>query len=323
MQLPKDDMKEVLNRMPFCKLSYENHHKKVLSKTKYFQLIPKGKKYLCWFTYYKNKNVIIFVTGQKQFFYYEVPYEKKLALGTIFHGTLMISKNNQFFNIENIHYYKGIKVETKKHLIKLSMMQEILQRNISLTQTTQHEYNKYNKQRNYNKKVISFSLPIMKNTFQEILFCCKNISYKPHSIQTIDYETTQTEISASLYNDQNDENPNIIFLIKADLQSDVYNLFLRGTNDVELYYDIAYIPDYKTSVLMNSFFRKIKENDNLDALEESDDEDEFENIDDDKFVNLYKKIYMECMYSKKFKKYIPVNVSTKDRWASKHMVSQK
>ena len=38
---------------------------------------------------------------------------------------------------------------------------------------------------------------------------------------------------------------------------------------------------------MNSIFRNIKENQNLD-LEESDSEDEFENIDVDKFVNLKK-----------------------------------
>ena len=42
------------------------------------------------------------------------------------------------------------------------------------------------------------------------------------------------------------------------------------------YYDIACIPDYKTSVMMNSLFRDIKENRNLDFLEESDSEEEFE-----------------------------------------------
>ena len=40
---------------------------------------------------------------------------------------------------------------------------------------------------------------------------------------------------------------------------------------------------------MNSIFRNIKENRNLDLLEESDDEDEFENINLDKYL-LNKKI---------------------------------
>ena len=39
---------------------------------------------------------------------------------------------------------------------------------------------------------------------------------------------------------------------------------------------------------MNKIFRNIKENDKLDALEESDDEDEFENDKSDKFVYLDK-----------------------------------
>ena len=33
----------------------------------------------------------------------------------------------------------------------------------------------------------------------------------------------------------------------------------------------------------------------------SDSEDEFENINEDKFVNLKKIVYMKCKYNKKFK----------------------
>ena len=41
---------------------------------------------------------------------------------------------------------------------------------------------------------------------------------------------------------------------------------------------------------MNSLFRNIKENRNLDLLEESDDEEEFENTSLDKFVDLDKEL---------------------------------
>ena len=37
-------------------------------------------------------------------------------------------------------------------------------------------------------------------------------------------------------------------------------------------------------------------NDNLDYIEESDDEEMFENISLDKYVDLNKKINMKCMY---------------------------
>ena len=55
---------------------------------------------------------------------------------------------------------------------------------------------------------------------------------------------------------------------------------------------LACIPDFTTSVKMNKLFRNIKENKNLDALEESDDEEEFEDTSEDKYVDLSKNILM-------------------------------
>ena len=57
---------------------------------------------------------------------------------------------------------------------------------------------------------------------------------------------------------------------------------------------------------MNKLFRKIKENDRLDALEESDDEEEFENENEDRFVYLDKTYNMVCLYNQKFKKWYPI-----------------
>ena len=59
---------------------------------------------------------------------------------------------------------------------------------------------------------------------------------------------------------------------------------------------------------MNNLFRKIKENSNIDYIEESEDEEEFENIQDDKYVDLNKRVLMECVFSRKFKKWIPIEV---------------
>jgi hypothetical protein len=66
---------------------------------------------------------------------------------------------------------------------------------------------------------------------------------------------------------------------------------------------------------MNKLFRIIKENDNLDALEESDDEEEFENENSDKFVKLDKSEKMVCQYNYKFKRWVPVKI------ASEHAVA--
>ena len=79
-----------------------------------------------------------------------------------------------------------------------------------------------------------------------------------------------------------------VFLVTADIQFDIYHLFVYGKESKQIYYNVAYIPNYKTSVFMNKIFRKIRENDNLDYIEESEDEDDFENMDEDKYVDLQK-----------------------------------
>ena len=61
--------------------------------------------------------------------------------------------------------------------------------------------------------------------------------------------------------------------------------------------------------MMNKLFRIIKENNDLDALEESDDEEEFENSNIDKFVNLEKSYKMVCIFNNKFKKWVPIKIT--------------
>jgi hypothetical protein len=72
---------------------------------------------------------------------------------------------------------------------------------------------------------------------------------------------------------------------------------------------------------MNKLFRNIKENQNLDALEESDDEEEFENEREDKFVFLERSFKMNCQYNSKFKKWVPLSLAAKgDRIISTNLL---
>ena len=86
-------------------------------------------------------------------------------------------------------------------------------------------------------------------------------------------------------------------------------MYCLNEDNKEIYYDTAFIPDFNTSVMMNKLFRKIKENDRLDALEESDDEEEFENENEDRFVYLDKTFNMVCLYNHKFKKWYPIKIA--------------
>mgnify|MGYP001329339486 CR=1 FL=1 len=91
----------------------------------------------------------------------------------------------------------------------------------------------------------------------------------------------------------------------TSIQDDVSD---NDSDSKEYYIGIAGITDYKTSVFMNTLFRNIKENSNLDLLEESDDEEEFQNVAIDKFVNLDKQLKMRCVYIDKFQAWKPVEV---------------
>ena len=63
--------------------------------------------------------------------------------------------------------------------------------------------------------------------------------------------------------------------------------------------------------MMNKLFRNIKENSNLDAIEESDDEEEFQDNREDKYVYLDRSFNMLCEYNNKFKKWCPIKVIDK------------
>jgi hypothetical protein len=100
-----------------------------------------------------------------------------------------------------------------------------------------------------------------------------------------------------------------VFMVRAGIKYDIYHLYCYGKHARPLiYYGVAYIPNYNTSVFMNGIFRQIRENVNIDAIEESDDEDEFENTHEDKWVDLEKEVAMECIFHSKFKKWVPKRV---------------
>jgi hypothetical protein len=137
------------------------------------------------------------------------------------------------------------------------------------------------------------SNPILTEPKPKAIVSNKCISYKPIPI---DFNKPQYKYSC-------------VFNVCADIQYDVYHLYACGKNNELIYYNVAEIPTLKTSVFMNSLFRKIKENQNIDYIEESDDEEDFNNVAEDKYVDLTKNILIECTFHYKFKKWVPIRVA--------------
>lgn len=116
-------------------------------------------------------------------------------------------------------------------------------------------------------------------------------------------------------NDEMLTNIQAVFIVRPNIQNDIYELFVTSTtrsrsSSEHIFHSLAHIPNYKTSVMMNSLFRKIKENDRLDSMEESDEDEEFENTDPGKFVISFKTQYvMICRLNKKFCKWVPISIA--------------
>jgi hypothetical protein len=100
-----------------------------------------------------------------------------------------------------------------------------------------------------------------------------------------------------------------VFNVTADPQLDLYHLYAYGGSASTVYCGLAGIQSFKTSVFMNRIFRRIRENENLDLAEESEDEADFENTDVNKFVNLDAVVPLECVFNLKHKKWIPVRLA--------------
>lgn len=108
-----------------------------------------------------------------------------------------------------------------------------------------------------------------------------------------------------------------VFIVRPNVQNDIYELFVKRASSTAakstaattcVFHNFAHIPNYKTSVMMNALFRKIKENTRLDTMEESDNDDEFENTEQDKFVSLKTEYKMVCRLNKKFCRWVPISI---------------
>ena len=308
------------------KPSYENIVHKKVSTASFAIAIPEGKKCFAWFTQKDDKPICYLMElegNKKQISNIKIIhacFDASLSYGTIFYGTLFHYQKQAFFSVEDIFYYKGNQLSKHNYGNKLQIMKMIFDKEI--------------KQIAYNRNFIVFGLPIMHTNYDELIQLTSNLPYRIYGIQFRNYkkwnqveqmpfrftfnpqpskhETNKPEINKqSIHSNTNTKTMNnkkrdIIFKIKPDIQNDIYHLYCANDNSCDYYYDIAYIPDYKTSLQMNRLFRNIKENENLDALEESDDEEEFENEREDRFVFLEREYLMICNYNYKFKKWMPI-----------------
>jgi hypothetical protein len=312
--LSHEQKRHIMEDFTEVKLSYENIiHKKVYCD--FVLAIPEGKRSLVWFTKTKKEENICYVlelgNGKKQITdvsVYHCCFQSALSFGTVLQGTLLRHDTSNVFCIEDIIHYKGEEIRNRNWSEKLVLFHHLLTYDISAI--------------SYNNDFLTFGLPIMKYHFEDLMNYHDQIPYKVKCIQFRKYDNVNmsqhllisraTELFQKTANTQKKQE--CIFKIKPECQPDIYSLYCLddSSSNEPVYYGVASIPDYKTSVMMNRLFRTIKENANLDALEESDEEMEFENDAEDKFVSLNTEWNMICAYNTRFKKWVPLRQSLKN-----------
>ena len=336
------DKPMILSDFPNIKLSYENiTHKKVYNSDMIL-VIPDGKKCFAWFTYINDKPscLIMELAGDKNINdikHVNSCFSNELSYGTILYGTLFTHLGNRFFTIEDIFSYKDELIERKEWSFKMEKIKKMLKYDLK-----QVSYNNSfvifglpiicrtndeleNKLKNIKYKINSIQYRLYNRT-NNYLFITYDNYINPKEITVVN-KYVEPEVPRQRHlqekplekidckqplNSKTTGKPfgEVVFLVKPDIQNDIYNLYCLDQNlKEEQQHSTAHVPDYNTSVMMNKLFRIIKENNNLDALEESDDEEEFENEDISKFVYLDKSYKMVCQFNNKFKKWTPVKLA--------------
>lgn len=335
MELNSNQLYHLVERFPDFDHSYETISQKGYSAEYNIALaIPIGKKNYAWFTFYRECDVCyIFDLNKEKKIVKSTRIMKEdnnsLGKGTILYGTTVIDEltNVSYFVIEDMYYYKGVplsKMTFYEKLFYISAFMEIIQTcnptvlfkvpvmwiniytpvvssiipsNIVDTigyQTHHIQYRTSNTVMPYINIVLNMKITPVADTNR------KTNMLQSHAMHIAKY---QVDLFKPQYRQQT------VFKVMADMQYDIYHLYAYGKGTALEYYGIAYIQDYKTSVLMNRLFRTIRENENLDYIEESDDEADFENTECDKYVDLKRTLVMECIFHSKFKRWIPVQIA--------------
>lgn len=342
MELSSPQLSHIMRRFPEFELSYETiSHKKVSPAYNICLAVPTGKKVFVWFTFHQDTDVfyVLDLNKEKKIVkasrYLNTAENNILSHGTIFYGTLVSNEitNSQLFVIEDIFFYKGIPLKTLKYGEKAVLLCNIRKTNsIGGNQKFQFALPIVWKFDEVGNKDSEYPSTIPEKITNKISYPIHHLQYRS-VFETMPYlnvflnrkinlpakpieQKKQSEHKFDTIRFNMDTNKPqykypTVFQVTADIQFDIYHLFVYGKDNKSVYFNVAYIPNCKTSVFMNSLFRNIRENKNIDYIEESDDEDDFQNLNEDKYVDLNKVLLVECIFNHKFKKWTPIRLVDK------------
>jgi hypothetical protein len=286
MHLSIEEKQAILSKFPSFKLCYEKvAHNKVDCTNSTIISIPKGPKCFIWFSLHNgNPCCILIERGCERDTIKDISFIpcsfNPIITGTILSGTIVNNDKRRLVVLDDIYFYKNRQISFMNPVDKMRILGDLfLERKIVNVVDFKTQF---------------MMAPVNKADEADMTFYCVQYRKDAHSyINVLVRQNLKQPVSTNRK----------VFKIIAETQNDIYTLY--DDKDVEC--GLACIPTYEVSKMMNALFRNIKENRSLDSLEESDDEEEFENISLDKFIpDKARVIKMECEYVPKFKKWQPI-----------------
>jgi hypothetical protein len=239
-----------------------------------YYAIPKGIRCFVWFI---NNKCFIIDKNKSEFKLERHCFNTCLSIknGTVLYGTKLKIKNKEFITIEKVFYYKGQKVS------KFSNREALIE---SILRNIKNDTN-----------FIVFCVPLFSSNYQTLLKKTTEINYNIYCIEI------KRGIKYNYFINKNKFNKiKKSFLVKPDRQVDIYRLY-----DNNKFSGYLNIPDIKSSVYLNSIFRNIKENKDVDLIEESDDEFEDTNLFEKRGYITNNDVHIPCIYNDKLKVWYP------------------
>lgn len=306
MVLTQKEKEAIMRTFPSFELCYEEHIRSKVHSTSatLYLAIAKGAKCFAWFTLYQGRPTCFVIERDKghnrirNIGIWHSCFDETLCIGTVLHGVLVKKDGLQFCVVDDIYFYKGTFLGNRSTKAKLKYMEHFF------TET---------RMVGYSPCFIVFVLSLMNTSKNALVENFENLGYVPYCIQ---YRNLNA--SCSYLNERYVFDKSIVLLVRPDPQNDIYKFFCTH-NETAQEAGTLNIPDYKTSVMMNSLFRNIKENVNLDTLEESDSEEEFENVSDDRYITK-KELHMVCSFNSSIRRWEPVKVSSSSKLTNREML---
>lgn len=295
---------------PPVELSYEKHlHRKVPADV--YSVLPKGKRAFLWFAREGRKNVARIVTAnQRGRALDSVPvvlaFNDRLAAGTVLSGTRFRSGGSTYFCADDVLWDGGVNCSRRSVADRLLLLARVM----SSIGRSRHAS-------------IVVGTPVMAETYDEASRAADTLPYEVRGVQARRTRGQGSIVgvypppAAQHRRDQGrgdqgrgdqgrkDAERTEVFEVEAMIECDIYQLKCLDGGEL-VSHGVAAVTTYDDSVAMNRIFRRIRENDNLDLLEESDDEETFENVRADKYVISNNRVLMECVYVPRFGRWRPV-----------------